>query len=153
MNSRARRVRRRSAGPSQLHRVRRRQQRRRGPLQILQCLLIQRVQLVPGVQRVQLVPGCRTSSATLFVLLQRNDPKRSAQTEVEITLPGQPLTGTMSQLTGPSYEAEDQTVIDGVASGPLPAAERPTVPGFEYGSREQSIKLTAGTLTVLNFSY
>ena len=112
--------RRRSAGPSQLHRVRRRQQRRRGPLQILQCLLIQRVQLVPGVQ---------------------------------ITLPGQPLTGTMSQLTGPSYEAEDQTVIDGVASGPLPAAERPTVPGFEYGSREQSIKLTAGTLTVLNFSY
>ena len=120
MTSRAQRVRRRSGRPSQLHRVRRRQQRRRGPLQILQCLLIQRVQLVPGVQ---------------------------------ITLPGQPLTGTMSQLTGPSYETEDQTVIDGVASGPLPAAERPTVPGFEYGSREQTIKLTAGTVTVLNFSY
>ena len=92
--------------------------------------------------------GCTT-----VVVVNQNDPKRSAQTEVEITLPGQPLTGTMSQLTGPSYEAEDQTVIDGVASGPLPAAERPTVPGFEYGSREQSIKLTAGTLTVLNFSY
>ena len=92
--------------------------------------------------------GCTT-----VVVVNQNDPKRSAQTEVEITLPGQPLTGTMSQLTGPSYEAEDQTVIDGVASGPLPAAERPTVPGFEYGSREQSIKLTAGTVTVLNFSY
>ena len=92
--------------------------------------------------------GCTT-----VVVVNQNDPKRSAQTEVEITLPGQPLTGTMSQLTGPSYETEDQTVIDGVASGPLPAAERPTVPGFEYGSREQSIKLTAGTLTVLNFSY
>ena len=92
--------------------------------------------------------GCTT-----VVVVNQNDPKRSAQTEVEITLPGQPLTGTMSQLTGPSYETEDQTVIDGVASGPLPAAERPTVPGFEYGSREQSIKLTAGTVTVLNFSY
>ena len=91
--------------------------------------------------------------STTVVVVNQNDPKRSAQTEVEITLPGQPLTGTMSQLTGPSYETEDQTVIDGVASGPLPAAERPTVPGFEYGSREQSIKLTAGTLTVLNFSY
>ena len=91
--------------------------------------------------------GCTT-----VVVVNQNDPKRSAQTEVEITLPGQPLTGTMSQLTGPSYEAEDQTVIDGVDSGPLPAAERPTVPGFEYGSREQSIKLTAGTVTVLNLT-
>lgn len=91
--------------------------------------------------------------STTVVVVNQNDPQVAAQTDVKITLPGQPLTGTMSQLAGPSYKAEDQTVIDGVDSGPLPAAERPTIAGFEYGSQEQAIKLTAGTVTVLNFTY
>lgn len=91
--------------------------------------------------------------STTLVIVNQNDPQVAAQTEVQLTLPQQPVTGTMSQLTGPSYEAEDQTVIDGADSGPAPVTERLTVPGFQYGSQDQTIKLTAGTVTVLNFTY
>ncbi|TLM72957.1 hypothetical protein FDW81_11435 [Pseudarthrobacter sp. NamB4] len=91
--------------------------------------------------------------STTVVIVNQNDPQVAAQTEVQLRLPQQPVTGTMSQLSGPSYEAEDQTVIDGADSGPAPVPERPTVPGFEYGSQDQTIKLTAGTVTVLNFTY
>jgi hypothetical protein len=94
-----------------------------------------------------------SDGSTTVVVVNQNDPKVSAQTEVNITLPGQPLTGTMSQLTGPSYEAEGETVIDGADAGPPPVTERLTVPGFNYGSPEQTIQLTAGTVTVLNFTY
>ncbi|MGF9648028.1 hypothetical protein AAIH32_08650 [Pseudarthrobacter oxydans] len=91
--------------------------------------------------------------STALVIVNQNDPQVAAQTEVKLTLPQQPVTGTMSQLAGPSYEAEDQTLIDGAASGPAPVVERLTVPGFQYGSQDQTIKLTAGTVTVLNFTY
>ena len=40
----------------------------------------------------------------------------------------------MTQMTGPSYAAEDSTVIDGAKSEPAPLAERATVPGFNYRS-------------------
>lgn len=91
--------------------------------------------------------------STTVVLVNENDPERAAQTDVALTLPGKPLTGTMTQLSGPSYEAEDSTVIDGVKSEPRPLAERATVPGFQYKSETQNFKLTAGTVTVLNFTY
>jgi hypothetical protein len=42
-------------------------------------------------------------------------------------------------------------VIDGAKSEPTPLAERTTVPGFQYKSDTQNFKLTAGTVTVLNF--
>lgn len=91
--------------------------------------------------------------STTVVVVNQNDPKAASQTEVTLTLPGRPVTGTMAQLTGPSYQAEKKTLIDGTDTGPVPASQRLTVPGFKYGSTEQSIALTAGTVTVLNFSY
>ena len=70
-----------------------------------------------------------------------------------LTLPGKPRTVTMTQLSGPSYGAEEQNVIDGVKSEPTPLPDRATVPGFQYKSGTQSFKLTAGTATVLHFTY
>lgn len=91
--------------------------------------------------------------STTVVIVNENDPAKAAQTEVSLTLPGYALRGTMTQLSGPRLDAQDSTVIDGAKAGPVPAAKRATVPGFSYGSRTQKFKLTAGTVTVLNFSY
>ncbi|MFF2029731.1 hypothetical protein [Arthrobacter sp. NPDC058192] len=91
--------------------------------------------------------------STSVVIINENDPEKAAQTSVTLNLPGKPVTGTMTQLSGPSYAAEDQTVIDGAKSGPTPLAKRATVPGFAYKSGTQNFKLTAGTMTVLNFKY
>jgi hypothetical protein len=91
--------------------------------------------------------------STTVVLVNQNNPETAAQADVTLNLPGKPLTGTMTQLSGPSYGAEDSTVIDGAKSEPTPLAERTTVPGFQYKSGTQNFKLTAGTVTVLNFTY
>ena len=91
--------------------------------------------------------------STTVVLVNQNNPETAAQTDVTLNLPGKPLTGTMTQMTGPSYGAEDSTVIDGAKSEPKLLAERATVPGFQYQSESQNFKLTAGTVTVLNFKY
>jgi hypothetical protein len=91
--------------------------------------------------------------STSVVIINENDPEKAEQTSVTLNLPGKPVTGTMTQLSGPSYAAEDQSVIDGVKSEPTPLAKRATVPGFAYKSGTQNFKLTAGTVTVLNFKY
>jgi hypothetical protein len=91
--------------------------------------------------------------STTVVLVNENNPETAAQTDVTLKLPGRAVTGTMSQLSGPSYAAEDKTVIDGATSEPTPLAERATVPGFAFRSDTQTFKLTAGTVTVLNFTY
>ncbi len=91
--------------------------------------------------------------STSVIIVNQNDPEKAAPTAVTLQLPGKARTGTMSQLTGPSYGAEDATRIDGARSEPVPRAERATVPGFAPGSATQSFPLTAGTVTVLNYSY
>ncbi|MFF2245825.1 hypothetical protein ACFVTM_16775 [Arthrobacter sp. NPDC058130] len=91
--------------------------------------------------------------STSVVIVNESDPEKAAQTDVTLNLPGKPVTGTMTQLSGPSYTAEDQTVIDGAKTEPTPLAKRATVPGFAYKSQTQQFKLTAGTVTVLNFKY
>jgi hypothetical protein len=91
--------------------------------------------------------------STTVVLVNENNPETAAQTDVTLKLPGRAVTGTMTQLSGPSYAAEDKTVIDGATSEPTPLAERATVPGFAFRSDTQTFKLTAGTVTVLNFTY
>lgn len=95
----------------------------------------------------------QADGSTTVVIVNQNDPERSAQTEVTIELPNRALTGTMSQLTGPSYAAQDATMIDGTTAKPAAIDTRPTVPGFVYGSASQKIQLTAGTVTVLNFTH
>ena len=92
-------------------------------------------------------------NSTTVVLINENNPEKAAQTDVTLSLPGKPRTGTMAQLTGPSYAAEDSTLIDGAKSEPTPAAKRATVEGFRPGSSDQRFKLTAGTVTVLTFTY
>lgn len=91
--------------------------------------------------------------STTVVLVNENDPEKAARTDVTVKLPARALTGTMTQMTGPSYGAEDSTVIDGAKSEPIPLADRDTVEGFAYGSQTQTFKLTAGTVTVLNFKH
>lgn len=91
--------------------------------------------------------------STTVVIVNENNPETAAQMDATITLPGRALTGTMSQLTGPSYAAQDATLIDGTRTEPRPIADRLTVPGFKHGESTQKIKLTAGTVTVLNFTY
>jgi hypothetical protein len=93
------------------------------------------------------------NGSTTVVLVNQNNPETAAQTDVTLNLPGEARTGTMTQLSGPSYDAQDSTVIDGAKSEPKPLAERATVPGFQFKSATQSFKLTAGTVTVLNFTY
>ncbi|MET3351356.1 UNVERIFIED_ORG: hypothetical protein ABID57_003063 [Arthrobacter sp. UYEF1] len=91
--------------------------------------------------------------STSVVIINENDPTKAAQTNVTVELPGKALTGTMTQMTGPSFAAEAETKIDGSYTAPVPVKERPTVPGFAYGSSTQTFALTAGTATVLNFTY
>ena len=93
------------------------------------------------------------NGSTTVIVVNENNPETAAQTDVTLKLPGKPLTGTMTQLTGPSYGAEDSTLIDGAKTEPTPLADRTTVPGFQYKSGTQNFKLTAGTVTVLNFTY
>lgn len=95
----------------------------------------------------------QADGSTSVVIVNENDPEKDAQVNVQLTLPGRPLTGTMSQLTGSSFAAQDETKIDGVQAAPVPVAERATFEGFSYGSRIQKFKLTAGTATILNFRY
>ncbi|MHA7221512.1 hypothetical protein ACX80S_04185 [Arthrobacter sp. RHLT1-20] len=95
----------------------------------------------------------QADGSTSVVVVNENDPEKSAPTQVSLKLPDQPVTGTMTQLTGSSYSGKDNTLIDGAKAPPRPVAERATVPGFAYGSETQKFKLTAGTVTVLNFTY
>ncbi len=95
----------------------------------------------------------QADGSTSIVVVNENDPQVNAQLDVTLTLPGRALTGTMTQLSGPSYDAQDSTTIDAVQAPPTPLAERATVEGFSYGSETQTFKLTAGTATVLNFTY
>ncbi|MCQ2000441.1 hypothetical protein [Arthrobacter zhaoxinii] len=86
-------------------------------------------------------------------VVNNNNPETDAPTNVSLQLPGKALTGTMTQMTGTSYSSQDSTMIDGRPAEGVPAAERLTVPGFEYGSATQTFPLTAGTVTVLNFTF
>ncbi|MBD7994452.1 hypothetical protein H9639_03995 [Arthrobacter sp. Sa2CUA1] len=87
------------------------------------------------------------------VLVNANNPETDAQLSVSLKLPGRPLTAAMSQLTGSSYASEDSTLIDGQLTEAVPVSERLTLPGFAYGSETQDFVLTAGTVTVLNFTF
>ncbi|MGG5171518.1 cellulase family glycosylhydrolase [Pseudarthrobacter sp. J1738] len=93
------------------------------------------------------------NGSTTVVLVNENDPTKSAQVAVSLKLPAKAVNGTMTQMTGPSYSAEDKTRIDGGTGAPVPLAERQLVPGFKKAQNVQSFNITAGTVTVLNYSY
>nr|WP_231707558.1 hypothetical protein [Arthrobacter sp. zg-Y919] len=87
------------------------------------------------------------------VLINSNNPETDAQMPVNLKLPGRPLTAAMTQMSGASYAAEDSTMIDGQKVEAVSVTERLTMPGFTYGSETQEVALTAGTVTVLNFTF
>lgn len=86
-----------------------------------------------------------------LVVINTNDPTTAAQTAVSIKLPFSASRGTMAQLTGPSYAAQDATLSDGRKAPLTPAAKRPGIPGFTGGDSLE-LPLTAGTATVLTFT-
>jgi hypothetical protein len=91
--------------------------------------------------------------STSVIVANENDPAKDAQTEVTLSLPGKPKKATMTQMAGPSFAAVNATVVDGAPAAPVPDAKRPTVMDFVEGSEVQKFPLTAGTVTVLHFTY
>ncbi|WP_427018367.1 hypothetical protein ACQCSX_07390 [Pseudarthrobacter sp. P1] len=86
-------------------------------------------------------------------IVNQNDPTTSAQAPITITLPQAAATGTMTQMTGPAFDAADQTRIDGLESGGVAKADRARIPGFTAGSSTITLPLTSGTATVLTFTF
>ncbi|MHA7276844.1 hypothetical protein ACX80O_10030 [Arthrobacter sp. Hz1] len=87
------------------------------------------------------------------VLVNENDPEVAAQADVTVQLPAGARTSSMTQLAGPSYTAEDSTVIDGEFAAPIPAADRPAIPGFVPGAESVQLPVTAGTVSVFTFTF
>ncbi|MCZ2403077.1 hypothetical protein IV498_07735 [Paenarthrobacter sp. Z7-10] len=87
------------------------------------------------------------------ILINENDPARFGQSAVTVKLPAKARTGTMSQLTGPDLRAEKATRIDGQESAGVPVDYRARIPGFKTGSSTLKLPITAGTATVLDFSF
>lgn len=87
------------------------------------------------------------------VVVNQNDPAKFGQAPVTIQLPRAAVNGTMSQMTGPTFDAEGMTRIDGRDDSGVPVAERATIPGFVQGQKSVSLPLTSGTATVLTFTF
>ncbi|MFB9714856.1 hypothetical protein [Arthrobacter methylotrophus] len=87
------------------------------------------------------------------VVVNQNDPKLSAQAPVAIQLPEAAATATMSQMTGPAFDAEAQTQIDSREDAGVPESQRAMIPGFVPGQQKVSLPLTSGTVTVLTFTF
>lgn len=91
--------------------------------------------------------------STIVVLINQNNPETAAQTKVTLKLPNIPATGTMTQMTGSSCSAQDGVAIDGEAGAPNADSERPAPINFKPGQQSQTLSLTAGTVTIVNFTY
>ncbi|MDJ0356555.1 hypothetical protein [Paenarthrobacter sp. PH39-S1] len=87
------------------------------------------------------------------VVVNQNDPAKDAQAPVSIQLPAQAATATMSQMTGPSFDAEAQTRIDGLESAGVPKDTQGRIPGFTAGDKSVTLPVTSGTATVFTFTF
>lgn len=95
----------------------------------------------------------KDDGGTTVVFINQNDPATSGQTPVTLKLPNIPAAATMTQMTGSTLSAEDGVLIDGAAAAPVENSKRPAPMDFKPGQQEQTFALTAGTVTVMNFSY
>lgn len=95
----------------------------------------------------------QADGSTTVVLINQNNPETVAQANVTLKLPNFPATATMTQMTRSSYWAEDGVAIGEAAGAPVVNAQRPVPMDFNPGQQEQSFSLTAGTVTVMNFTY
>ncbi|MEV7637998.1 hypothetical protein AB0N71_17705 [Pseudarthrobacter enclensis] len=87
------------------------------------------------------------------VVINQNDPKTTAQAPVTIKLPAKVGTGVMSQLTAPTFDAQDSSRIDGREDAGVPVDSRAKIPGFVAGKDAVTVPLTSGTVTVLTFTF
>lgn len=87
------------------------------------------------------------------IVVNQNDPRLYGQAPVTVKLPAAAGTGTMSQMTAPSFDAQAQTRIDGREDSGAPLDERARIPGFVAGQDTVSLPLTSGTATVFNFTF
>ncbi|MEV8144203.1 hypothetical protein [Specibacter sp. NPDC078709] len=95
----------------------------------------------------------QADGSTTGVLINQNNPETAAQTKVTLKLPNIPATGTMTQMKGSSYSAHDGVAIDGAAGAPKADSERPAPMNFKPGVQSQTFSFTAGTVTIMNFTY
>lgn len=80
----------------------------------------------------------QADGSTTVVLINQNNPETAAQTKVTLKMPNIPATGTMTQMTGSSYSAQDGVAIEGEAGAPKADSERPAPMNFRPGVQEQS---------------
>lgn len=87
------------------------------------------------------------------VIINQNDPKTFGQAPVKVKLPAAAATGTMSQMTAASFDAQALTRIDGREDAGEPVESRGKIPGFVAGQETVGLPLTSGTVTVLKFTF
>lgn len=87
------------------------------------------------------------------VVVNQNDPSKDARAPLTVKLPAQAATATMSQMTGPSFDAEAQTRIDGLESAGVPKDQQGRIPGFTAGDKSVALPVTSGTATVFTFTF
>ncbi|MFB9165049.1 hypothetical protein [Arthrobacter psychrochitiniphilus] len=70
-----------------------------------------------------------------------------------LKLPNNPATVTMTQMTGSSCSVQNGVAIDGEAGAPKADSERPAPMNFEPGQQSRTFSLTAGIVTMMNFTH
>jgi hypothetical protein len=108
---------------------------------------------IEGNENVYAYAVSHDSNSMSVIVVNQNDPASKAPAAVTLKLPRQAGTGTMLQMTAPTFDAEDQTRIDGLDSAGVPAESRARIPGFAAGADSINVNLTSGTATVLKFTF
>ncbi|RAN77934.1 hypothetical protein B5P43_18000 [Bacillus sp. SRB_336] len=108
---------------------------------------------VDGDENIYAFPVEHKDGTMGVMVVNQNDPAKQAPVKITLMLPGQAATGTMTQLSGPSLTARDQTRIDGEESSGKPLAEQSRIPGFKSGEQSMTLALNSGTTSILNFTF
>lgn len=108
---------------------------------------------VAGNENIYTYAIKRADGTMGIMIVNENDPSVQAPAPLTMTLPTQAATGTMTQMAGSSFEAEDQTRIDGEESSGASVDDQARIPGFKAGEQTLTIALNSGTATLLNFTF
>jgi hypothetical protein len=108
---------------------------------------------VDGDQNIYAYPVQHKDGTVGVMVVNQNDPAKQAPVKITLMLPRQAATGTMTQLSGPTLTAQDQTRIDGEKSSGKPLAKQARIPGFKAGEQSMTLELNSGTTSILNFTF
>ncbi|AIY00846.1 hypothetical protein ART_1247 [Arthrobacter sp. PAMC 25486] len=106
-----------------------------------------------GSENIYAYPVKHADGTMSVMVVNQNDPMAQAPAEITLTLPTQAATGTMTQMSGASFESEDTTRIDGLETNGEPLETQGKIPGFNAGDQKFTIALNSGTATILNFTF